>query len=92
MCFSVYLSCFVECRTVQSKNCVFPFKYKGETYNKCTDAGSDNGATWCATEVRDGYDSVEHDNDVFEQVDDDGEVVRNTWQDCQDGCPGTSMD
>ena len=35
---------------------------------------------------------IEHgDGDkAFEQVDDAGEVVRNTWQDCQDGCPGTS--
>ena len=23
-------------------------------------------------------------------MDDAGEVVKNTWQDCQDGCPGTS--
>jgi len=26
------------------------------------------------------------------QVDDAGEVVRNTWQDCQDGCPGTNIE
>ena len=26
---------------------------------------------------------------MFEQVDVDGVVVQNTWQDCQDGCPGT---
>jgi len=64
-----------ECQTVQKKDCVFPFTYKGVSYNKCTDVGSDNGATWCATEV-----------------DADGEVVKNTWQDCQDGCPGTNFE
>ena len=25
---------------------------QGETYNKCTNAGSENGAAWCATEVK----------------------------------------
>ena len=75
---------------MQKKDCVFPFTYKGVSYNKCTDVGSDNGATWCATEVRDKKDNVRHGDDVFAQVDVDGEVVKNTWQDCQDGCPGTS--
>jgi len=64
-----------ECKTVNSKQCVFPFTYKGETYNKCTNTGSDNGASWCATEV-----------------DEDGEVIRNTWEDCEDGCPGTNFE
>ena len=76
---------------MNNKNCIFPFKYKGETHNKCTTAGSDNSAAWCATEVRNGENMVEHDNDMFEQVDEDGEVVRNTWEDCDDGCPGTSI-
>jgi len=64
-----------ECKTVQDKACVFPFSYKGVTYNNCTNTGSDNGAAWCAT-----------------QVDAEGEVVKNTWQDCQDGCPGTNFE
>merc|ERR1712037_426876 len=45
--------------------CIFPFTYEGVTHNKCTNAGSENGASWCATEV-----------------DESGEVVRNTWEDC----------
>jgi hypothetical protein len=63
-----------ECKTKGNKHCVFPFKYQGTTHNSCTDVGSENGATWCATEV-----------------DDDGEVVRNTWEDCDEGCPGTDF-
>jgi len=63
-----------DCETVNKKQCIFPFTYKGTTYNSCTNAGSENGAAWCATEV-----------------DDDGEVVRNTWEDCGEGCPGTDF-
>ena len=39
-----------------------------------------------------------HDSFVFgvvmelAQVDEDGEVVRNTWQDCTEGCPGTDFE
>ena len=37
--------------TTDGKKCVFPFKYNGKTYNKCTTV--DNGNTeWCATEVK----------------------------------------
>jgi len=64
-----------ECKSKQGKQCVFPFTYKGETHNKCTDADSENGSVWCATEV-----------------DEDGEVVRNTWEDCEEGCPGTNFE
>jgi hypothetical protein len=60
---------------VTGKSCIFPFTYKGETHNKCTNAGSDNGAVWCAT-----------------NVDKNGEVVRNTWEDCDEGCPGTAFE
>jgi len=65
-----------ECKTIKSgKDCIFPFKYKGTTYNKCTKAGSENGQPWCAT-----------------RVDADGTVVRNFWEDCEEGCPGTSFE
>ena len=41
---------FLECKTIKSgKDCIFPFKYKGTTYNKCTKAESENGQPWCAT-------------------------------------------
>merc|ERR1711881_750588 len=26
------------------------------------------------------------------EVDEEGEVVRNTWEDCEEGCPGTSFE
>lgn len=64
-----------DCKTDTGKHCIFPFKYEGETYNKCTDKYSENGKVWCATEV-----------------DEDGEVVRNTWEDCEEGCPGTNFE
>jgi len=59
---------------VQGKECIFPFKYEGSTYNTCTTAASENGVAWCATEV-----------------DEEGVVVSNTWQDCEEGCPGTDF-
>merc|ERR1711892_1437204 len=40
-----------ECKSTLGNSCIFPFTFKGETHNKCTTAGSDNGAPWCATEV-----------------------------------------
>ena len=33
--------------------CVFPFKYEGETYNACTQIGDSEGKFWCATSVTD---------------------------------------
>ena len=42
---------FTECKTVSGNDCVFPFKFKGKTYNKCTKAESVNGMPWCATKV-----------------------------------------
>merc|ERR1712038_1074774 len=59
-----------ECLSVTGKSCIFPFSYQGSTYGACTQAGSENGAAWCATEV-----------------DETGEVVRNTWEDCDLACP-----
>ena len=41
-----------ECLTIQNKPCVFPFTFKGEVYNQCTQADSANGALWCATKVQ----------------------------------------
>ena len=36
---------------ITQKNCVFPFKYEGKTYNKCTKDNSENGKSWCAFKV-----------------------------------------
>ena len=32
------------------KKCVFPFVFKGQTYEECTTA-ENNGVHWCSTEV-----------------------------------------
>jgi len=48
----------LPCKTVgdAGRPCVFPFKYRDVTYDKCTSRDSDNGQPWCATEVDDeGY-------------------------------------
>ena len=64
----------LECKTVSNNDCVFPFIYKGVSYNSCTKAESSNGAPWCAT-----------------KVDSNGEAVNGAWEDCDEGCPGTSF-
>ena len=33
-----------ECKSVKGNQCIFPFQYKGVTYETCTKANSDNGA------------------------------------------------
>jgi len=48
----------LPCKTVGESGspCIFPFKYAGETYSKCTSRDSDNGQPWCATKVdSEGY-------------------------------------
>ena len=75
-----------ECLTTLSKKCVFPFSYNGVVHNQCTHVGSENGAAWCATQVL----STPHLHwkyNYWAQVDSEGAVVRNTWEDCQAGCP-----
>ena len=37
--------------TIPAPNCVFPFKYQGRTFSKCTDYHSPNDKPWCATKV-----------------------------------------
>ena len=39
------------CKTIQNKNCIIPFNYKGKQYFKCTTDDSENGKAWCATKV-----------------------------------------
>ncbi len=33
------------------ESCVFPFKYAGQTFDRCTSTDAAPGAVWCATEV-----------------------------------------
>ena len=51
--------CFilVRCTTTRYQkvyNCVFPFIYKGKTYENCTADHSDNGKAWCAFYIKPG--------------------------------------
>ena len=41
-----------ECLSTLNKPCIFPFTYKSVIHEECTHVGSENGAAWCATEVR----------------------------------------
>ena len=40
-----------DCTTKAVSKCVFPFSYQGVRYTSCTQAGSENGAAWCAVQV-----------------------------------------
>ena len=62
---------FLVC-TANGEECVFPFKYKGITYNTCTKVESDNGKAWCALKL-DSKGS--------------GEVIIGQWADCDPICP-----
>ncbi|TRY74047.1 hypothetical protein TCAL_13217 [Tigriopus californicus] len=42
-----------DCKTVEDQHCVFPFKFKGQVFDACTDFESTNDKLWCATEVND---------------------------------------
>ena len=44
---------FSVCMTTKSKECKFPFKYKGKTYSSCTTKGSKLGKAWCSTSTND---------------------------------------
>jgi len=45
--------------TFETKDCIFPFNYKGKTYAKCTTDGTTNGKAWCATEIDDSGTVIE---------------------------------
>ena len=40
----------LECQTQQGENCIFPFKFKGKKYGRCTSDYLKKGR-WCATGV-----------------------------------------
>ena len=76
-----------ECLSTLNKPCIFPFSYKSVIHDKCTHVGSENGAAWCATEVRMLGINLHCNTNLVIQVDEDGKVVKNAWEDCQAGCP-----
>ena len=41
-----------SCSTIGGDECVLPFRYQGRLYHACTGDDSDNGAPWCAVQVR----------------------------------------
>ena len=46
-----------ECKIETDKVCIFPFKYAGRTYDKCTTVGFGNAdlPAWCSLQVRLGH-------------------------------------
>merc|ERR1719481_1509509 len=44
------LSCLSGCKTTKGQACVFPFTYKGTTYDKCTKVNG-HKKPWCSTET-----------------------------------------
>ena len=55
---------------------MFPFKYKGTAYEKCTTTDSDNKKPWCAYDIQPGT-----------EVPQDGKH----WGDCNPDCPGGGL-
>ena len=54
--YKILLYPFLEevCETKGGYGCIFPFKYKGQTYNACTTAGNwphHGTKTWCAYKI-----------------------------------------
>merc|ERR1711909_110236 len=50
------------CTAVSGSACVFPFRYKGIVYNKCSDAANTEIAdsqAWCSTEVTSGGEHID---------------------------------
>merc|ERR1719244_1707515 len=69
-----------ECETIDGpgagKPCIFPFKFRGETYEECTiEGGPDVHQFWCSTKVTE-----------------DGENISGNWASCSKGCPGVTSD
>ena len=62
-----------------SSNCIFPFKYKGTTYTKCTKARATYN--WCATAV------------IISGSSDTPDYYGRSWYSkCASDCPAARMD
>ena len=46
------------CRTINCQRCIFPFKYNGVEHEKCITVDSENGAPWCAVDVREKFKKI----------------------------------
>jgi len=67
-----------ECKTDDSQNrCVFPFKYKGQTYNACSNLDVEDGKSWCAI-------NIVPNTEVLPEANRKG----TTWDYCGRECPG----
>merc|ERR1719350_1617976 len=83
------------CKSVSGDKCIFPFTYKGTSYNTCTNTESANGLVWCATEVR-GENSVAYNwddcsSDCFVERDGQRDGVREVGSK-GDFCQGSQID
>ena len=59
------------CKTKEGKECFFPFKYKGESKDGCTNEDSPTGDMWCPT--KSNFDSKS--------------LKNKNWGYCMDSCP-----
>lgn len=75
-----FLSLDGDCYTIASsggnnpdpnKKCIFPFRYQGKEFTKCTKYDN-NGVFWCATQVDSDGEYVSH---------------SNKWGVCAEECP-----
>ena len=71
---------YIDCKTVggqfSNRPCVFPFTFKGKSYNNCTTVDSISGKAWCAVDIQ-----------PFTEVPHDG----LHWGDCESHCPGAGL-
>ena len=79
----------LECKTVHGNQCIFPFKYKGVTYNECTKDHSENykgNLTFYTSHSLFSlfYPPAWCATEVKSPL--DIEVVRGTWEDCESAC------
>lgn len=61
-CTSTFLCIWIDCQTFGGNSpgdkCMFPFIWKGVTYEGCTKADN-NGQAWCATSYKPGGTNID---------------------------------